>query len=167
MGEGEVRSAAEEQVEVVEQELKRRRSREQRRNEKMLQGIRKTLSNNCEKLEHLYSSKIEVGSKKQRQYLNLLKFVMSFLMVQMKQAQPHFSKRVAEIYCRGSFFDVLKTDSQDQEFDMKILFRFNPDYFHMCQLGYYKGRIFFRAQGAPKFVQDHCNCTQDFFGNFG
>ena len=40
MGEGEVRSAAEEQVEVVEQELKRRRSREQRRDEKMLQGIR-------------------------------------------------------------------------------------------------------------------------------
>ena len=90
----------------------------------MRQGIQKTLSNNCEKLEHLYSSKIEVGSKKQRHYLNLLKFVMNFLIVQMRQVAPDFSKRVAEIYCGGSFFDGLKTDSQAQEFDMNILFRF-------------------------------------------
>ena len=73
---------------------------------------------------NLYSSKIEVGSKKQRQYLNLLKFVMNFLIVQMRQVAPDFSKRVAEIYCGGSFFDGLKTDSQAQEFDMNILFRF-------------------------------------------
>jgi len=149
-GEG-VRSVAEEQVEVVEQELKRRRSREQRRGEKMRRGIRKNLSNNCEKLEHLYSSKIEVGSKKQRQYLNLLKFVMNFFMVQMKQVAPHFSKRVAEIYCGGSFFDGLKTDSQAQEFDMNIIFHFNPDYFHLCQLGDYKGKenfCFLRAGGT-------------------
>ena len=149
-GEG-VHSVAEEQVEVVEKELKRRRSRERRRKKKMRQGIQKTLSNNCEKLEHLYSSKIEVGSKKQRHYLNLLKFVMNFLIVQMRQVAPDFSKRVAEIYCGGSFFDGLKTDSQAQEFDMNILFRFNPDYFHLCQLGDYKGKenfCFLRAGGT-------------------
>ena len=146
-----VRSVAEVQVEVVEQELKRRRSRERKRDEKMRRGIRKTLSNNCEKLEHLFSSKIEVGSKKQRQYLNLLKFVMNFLMVQMKQVAPYFSKRVAEIYCGGSFFDGLKTDSQAQEFDMNVIFRFNSDYFHLCQLGDYKGKenfCYLRAGGT-------------------
>ena len=128
------------QVKEVEEDLRRREGRERKRDMKLSQGIRKTLSNNCEKLEHLFSSRIEVGSKKQRQYLNLLKFVMNFLIVQMKQVSGEFSKRFAEIYCGGSFFDGLKTDSQAQEFDMNVLFRFNPDYFHLCQLGDYKGK---------------------------
>ena len=80
------------QVLEVEEDLMRRESRERRRDMKMRRGIRKTLSNNCEKLEHLYSSRIEVGSKKQRQYFNLLKFVMNILVVQMKQVSWEFSK---------------------------------------------------------------------------
>ena len=48
------------QVLDAEEDLRRRESRERKRDMKLSRGIRKTLSNNCEKLEHLYSSRIEV-----------------------------------------------------------------------------------------------------------
>ena len=104
----------------------------EKRNRKMFQGVSKTLSSNREKLEDLYSFEIEVGSKKQRRYFDLLKYVLNFLTEQMRLVAPGFSRRLAEIYCGGSFFDRLKTDSQPQEFDMNILFHFNPDYFRLC-----------------------------------
>ena len=139
------------QVEEAEEDLKRRRSREQRREKKTRQGIRPNISSNCEKLEHLYSSEVEVESKKQRQYLKLLTFVVNFIGDEMRKVSPGFSKRVAEIYCGGSFFDGLKTDSQAQEFDMNILLQHNPDYFHLCGLGCFEGKenfCFLRAGGT-------------------
>ena len=119
IGQGEgVNSITEKDDAEVQDELRRRKSREERRRKKEWQGIERRLSNNSEKLEHLYSSKIEVQSGKQRQYFNLLKFVLDILKTQMKQVSPEFRKSFAEIYCGGSFFDGLKTDSQSQEFDM-------------------------------------------------
>ena len=151
----------EKHVEEAEEELRRREKREERRERKMFQGIRKTLSNNREKLEDLYSSEIEVGSMKQRRYFDLLKFVLNFLTEQMKLVAPEFSRRVAEIYCGGSFFDGLKTDSQPQEFDMNIIIHFNPDYFHLCQLGFFEGKenfCFLKAggpKGCPNSMQEY------------
>ena len=156
-GEG-VKSITEKDDADVQDELRRRKSREERRRKKERQGIERRLSNNSEKLEHLYSSKIEVQSGKQRQYFNLLKFVLDILTTQMKQMSPEFSKSFAEIYCGGSFFDGLKTDSQSQEFDMNILFHFNPGYFHLRQLGFHRGKENFcllRAGGPQGFPSSH------------
>ena len=98
---------------------------------------------------------------KQRRYFHLLQFVLNFLAEQMKLVAPGFSRRVAEIYCGGSFFDGLKTDSQPQEFDMNIIFHFNPDYFHLCALGFFEGKenfCFLRAggpKGCPNSMQEY------------
>ena len=151
----------EKHIEEAEEDLRRKEKREERRERKIFQGVRKTLSNNREKLEDLYSSEIEVGSMKQRRYFDLLKFVLNFLTEQLKLVAPWFSRRVAEIYCGGSFFDGLKTDSKPQEFDMNIIFHFNPDYFHLCQLGFFEGKenfCFLRAggpKGCPNSMQEY------------
>ena len=153
-----VKSITEKDDADVQDELRRRKSREERRRKKEWQGIERRLSNNSEKLEHLYSSKIEVHSGKQRQYFNLLKFVLDILTTQMKQVSPEFRKSFVEIYCGGSFFDGLKTDSQSQEFDMNILFHFNPGYFHLRQLGFHRGKENFcllRAGGPQGFPSSH------------
>ena len=159
IGQGErIKSITEKDDAEVQDELRRRKSREERRRKKEWQGIERRLSNNSEKLEHLYSSKIEVHSGKQRQYFNLLKFVLDILTTQMKQVSPEFRKSFVEIYCGGSFFDGLKTDSQSQEFDMNILFHFNPGYFHLRQLGFHRGKENFcllRAGGPQGFPSSH------------
>ena len=82
----------------------------------------------------------------------------------MKQVSAEFSKRFSEIYCGGSFFDGLKTDSQAQEFDMNILFRFNPDYFHLCELGDYKGKenFCYLKAGGTKGCPRSLRLYQDF-----
>ena len=123
IGQGEgVKTISEKDEADIQEELRRRKSRERRREKKAEQGIERRLSNNSEKLEYLFSSEIEVESGKQRTYFNLLKLVMGTLTTQMKQVSPEFSSLFVGIYCGGSFFDGLKTDSQSQEFDMNILF---------------------------------------------
>ena len=87
----------------------------EKRNRKMFQGVSKTLSSNREKLEDQYSSESEVGSKKQTRYFDLNKYVLNFLTEQMRLVASGFSRRLAEIYCGGSFFDRLKTDSQPKD----------------------------------------------------
>ena len=126
----------------------------EKRNRKMFQGVSKTLSSNREKLEDQYSSESEVGSKKQTRYFDLNKYVLNFLTEQMRLVASGFSRRLAEIYCGGSFFDRLKTDSQPQEFDMNILFHFNPDYFRLCLWFFSKGRktIVFLEHEVPSVV---------------
>ena len=159
IGQGEgVKTISEKDEADIQEELRRRKSRERRREKKAEQGIERRLSNNSEKLEYLFSSEIEVESGKQRTYFNLLKLVMGTLTTQMKQVSPEFSSLFVGIYCGGSFFDGLKTDSQSQEFDMNILFQFNPGYFHLRQLGRHKGKenFCFLCAGGPRgFPSSH------------
>ena len=151
LGEEKVSLLEEKHIDEAENELKKRERREERREDKICRGVRRILSNNREKLEHLFHTQIEVRSEKQRRYLRLLKFVMNFLVDEIKRVVPKFRERLAQLYCGGSFFDGLKTDSQPQEFDMNIIFRYNPDFFHLCELGDYKGKenfCFLRAGGT-------------------
>ena len=92
IGQGEgVKTISEKDEADVQDELRRRKSRERRREKKVQQGIERRLTNNSEKLEYLFSSEIEVESGKQRTYFNLLKLLMGILTTQMKQVSPEFS----------------------------------------------------------------------------
>ena len=127
LGEGKVSLLDEKHVEEAELELKRRERREERREDKICRGVRRILNNNCEKLEYLFHTQIEVRSEKQRRYVRLLKFVMNFLVDEIESVVPKFRERVVQLYCGGSFFDGLKTDSQPQEFDQP---RLQPPFDH-------------------------------------
>ena len=78
------------------------------------------------RLEELYNSRVRVDSALQKDYQGLLEYVMTTLITMMKQVSPMFGLLYRETYFGGSFFDGLKVNSTDQEFDLNIVFKWNP-----------------------------------------
>lgn len=83
------------------------------------------------KLEDLYNRKIKIDDDGGF-YRGLLNSMMNDVLIPgMKETSPDFGKLYQRIYYGGSTFDGLKIGSTDQEFDLNVLFKWNP---HHCEI---------------------------------
>ena len=77
-------------------------------------------------LEQLYTERVRVDEALQDEYRALLKHIVELMISKMKAVSPDFNALYREIYYGGSFFDRLKVNSTEQEFDLNIVFKRIP-----------------------------------------
>ena len=77
-------------------------------------------------LEQLYTERVRVDEALQDEYRALLKHIVELMISKMKAVSPDFNALYRETYYGGSFFDRLKVNSTDQEFDLNIVFKRIP-----------------------------------------
>jgi hypothetical protein len=75
-------------------------------------------------LEELYNRKIKLDVAEDRKCQLVLKKVLEVVLGTGKEKSPHFKELFKEIYYTGSYYDQLKVNSSDFEFDLNIVFRF-------------------------------------------
>ena len=77
-------------------------------------------------LEQLYTERVRVDEALQDEYRALLKHIVELMISKMKAVSPDFNALYRETYYGGSFFDRLKVNSTEQEFDLNIVFKRIP-----------------------------------------
>ena len=86
-------------------------------------------------LEQLYNQRVKVDESLQKDYQGLLKYVMDTVIARMKQSSPAFNALYRETYYGGSFFDGLKVNSAEQEFDLNIVFKWKDKDLQVADIG--------------------------------
>jgi hypothetical protein len=89
-------------------------------------------------LENIYTTRVMVPKAKRETYDALLGEVMNTLIERMKDMSHEFRFHYLETYCGGSHFDGLKVDSTHQEFDLNIVFKWDPENILIKGLGLQK-----------------------------
>ena len=83
------------------------------------------LPNNFENdmLEDLYNRKIKLDPAQDRKCQMVLTKVLRTVIEKAKEKSPHFKELYKETYYGGSYYDKLKVNSTDFEFDLNIVFK--------------------------------------------
>jgi len=88
-----------------------------------------------QKLEDLYNRNIKIDEEEQKFYRGLLNHLMTQLVIpEMKKTDLDFANLFQRVYYGGSFFDGLKVGSTHQEFDLNIVFKWNPTFCKLVNL---------------------------------
>ena len=80
-------------------------------------------------LEELYNREIKLDSAEDRKCQLVLTKVLGVVLETGKEKSPYFKELFREIYYTGSYYDQLKVNSSDFEFDLNIVFRFPRETF--------------------------------------